>query len=60
MEKRGNETLSWNGPGQGLGPAKRIYTGKINGNCGKSKANSSPGEQPRTAKTRGYSVDFET
>jgi len=59
MEKRGNETLSRNGPSQRLGPAKRIYTSKTNGNRGKYKTNSYLGKHPWAAKKRDYPVDFE-
>jgi len=45
--------------GQRLGPAKRIYTSKTDGNSGKSEANSGSGNQPGVAKTQGFSVDFE-
>ena len=59
MEEWGNETLSRNGPGQRLGPAKRVYTSKTNGNRGKSKANSGSREQPGAPKSQDFSADFE-
>ena len=59
MEEWRDETLSRNGPSQRLGPAKRDHTSKIDGNCGKSEANSRPGEHPGAAKLQDYSVDFE-
>ena len=59
MEEWGNETLSWNGPGQRLGPAKRIYTSKIDGNRGKSEADCSPGNDPGLPNALVFENDIE-